>query len=107
VLTVTFSGTSVEGGSLEDGRYNLSYFGDSLRTGGSSGQHDETKYLWRLFGDMKGMANVDSDDKAAFMKALGSRKGQSNYVSYFDYDSNGLINNADLTAFNLRYLTTI
>jgi hypothetical protein len=108
LLTVTFTGANIFGGSLPDGRYTLTYNGGPpLLQAGSKGQHDETMYLWRLFGDLNGEATVTAADKMTFMADLGSRKGQSNYSAYLDYDSNGLINNADLTMFNLRYNTTI
>jgi hypothetical protein len=107
VLTLTFTGSSIIGGSLPDGRYNLVFNGTTLLAAGTKGQTDETKYLWRLFGDLQGTASVTAADKPAFMAALNSKRGQSNYCAYLDYDENGSIVNNDLAAFNLRYGTTV
>jgi hypothetical protein len=107
VLTVTFTGSSIIGGSLADGRYNLVFNGTTLLAAGAKGQTDETKYLWRLFGDLNGDATVTAADKTAFLKALNSRRGQSNYCAYLDYDEDGFIVNNDLTQFMLRYGTSI
>ncbi len=107
VLTLTFTGSSIIGGSLADGRYNLLYGSTSLLAAGTSGQTDETKYLWRLFGDLSGTACVNAADLTAFNKAMNSRKGMSNYTVYFDYNEDGIIVNSDQTAFNQRYGTSI
>jgi hypothetical protein len=103
VLTATFSGSRITGGSLADGRDNLVYNGTNLLQAGTKGQTDETKCLWRLFGDLYGTASLTAADKTAFMAVLNSRRGQSNYCAYLDYDENGTIVNNDLAAFNLRY----
>ena len=106
-LKVTFTGSSIIGGSLADGRYTLSYGGVTVLAAGSKGQTDETQYLWRLFGDLYGTASVNAADATAFMAAMNSRKGMSNYSVYFDYDENGIIVNTDQTAFNQRKGTLI
>ncbi len=107
VLTLTFTGSSIIGGSLADGRYTLSYAGSSLLTAGTAGQTNETLYLWRLFGDLNGTASVNAADLAAFNKTMNSRKGMSNYSVYFDCNEDGLIVNTDQTAFTQRYGTSI
>ncbi len=107
VLTLTFTGSSIIGGSLADGRYTLMYGSTTLLAAGTAGQTDETKYLWRLFGDLNGTASVNAADLTAFNKAYNSRKGMSNYSVYFDYNEDGLIVNADQTAFTQRYGTSI
>ncbi len=107
VLTLTFTGSSIIGGSLADGRYTLVYGGTTLLGAGTAGQTDETKYLWRLFGDLNGTASVNAADLTAFNKAYNSRKGMSNYSVYFDYNEDGVIVNADQTAFTQHYGTSI
>jgi autotransporter-associated beta strand protein/YVTN family beta-propeller protein len=107
VLTLTFSGSSIVGGSLADGRYNLSFFNNPLLKAGQAGNNDEMKYLWRLFGDLGGQATVNAADQKAFLAALNSKRGQSNYLSCFDYDENGIIVNNDLTQFRMRFGTFI
>ncbi len=47
VLSLTFTGSSIVGGSLADGRYNLGYGGGLLLAAGTQGQTNETLYLWR------------------------------------------------------------
>ncbi len=107
VLTLTFTGSSIIGGSLADGRYTLSYAGSGLLAAGTAGQTNETLYLWRLFGDLYGTSSVNAADYTAFYAAMNSRKGLSNYSAYFDYDANGIIVNTDQTAFMQRYGTSI
>ena len=107
VLTLTFTGSSIIGGSLADGRYTLMYGSTTLLAAGTAGQTDETKYLWRLFGDLNGTASVNAADLTAFNKVYNSRKGMSNYSVYFDYNEDGLIVNGDQTAFMQRYGTSI
>jgi hypothetical protein len=106
VLTLTFTGSSIFGGSLADGRYNLCYNGSTLLAAGTKGQTG-AGLLWRLFGDVGGTACVNAADKTAFMAAMNSRRGQSNYCAYFDYDENGVIIINDLTQFYLRCGTSI
>ncbi len=74
---------------------------------GKAGQTDETKYLWRLFGDLYGTASVTAADETAFLTAMNSRKGMSSYSVYFDYNEDGLIVNSDETAFMQRYGSSI
>ena len=97
-LKVTFTGSSIIGGSLADGRYNLVYNGATVLN---------STQLWRLFGDLYGTASVNAADKTAFMAAMSSRKGMSNYSTYLDYQEDGVIVNADQTAFNQRNGTSI
>ncbi len=99
VLTLKFTGTSIVGGSLADGRYTLSYGGTTVIDG---------TRLFRLYGDVNGDGKVDrSTDQAAFNLAYGTRKGATTtngkaYNPYFDYDQNGFITIDSQTAFNQR-----
>ncbi len=98
VLTLKFTGSSILGGSLADGRYTLSYFGTPVSNG----------TFWRLFGDLAGSGQVDSSDQTAFTKAYNTRKGVTStngkaYNPYFDYTQNGFITIDSQTAFNQRY----
>jgi hypothetical protein len=98
VLTLTFTGASIIGTSLADGRYTLTYAGATVL---SSAQ------LWRLFGDQYGMASVTAADQKAFMAAYRSRRGQANYNAYFDFDANGTIDTSDYYQFLRREGTSI
>jgi hypothetical protein len=93
-VVLTFSGSSIIGGSLPDGRYTLS--GTPLAT---------PLQLWRLYGDLYGNGSVTSADVAAFNTAYGlngTRKGMPTYNVYLDYYANGLINLTDKQQFQLR-----
>ncbi len=63
VLTLTFTGSSIIGGSLADGRYTLVSGSTTVL---SSAQ------LWRLFGDLYGTASVTAADETAFLTAMNS-----------------------------------
>jgi hypothetical protein len=54
----------------------------------------------RLFGDADGDRDVDSRDRKAFMKAYKSKQFGPRYVAYFDHDSDGDVDKADLAVFN-------
>ena len=45
ILTLTFTGSSIIGGSLADGRYTLGYAGSILLAAGNPGQSDENEVL--------------------------------------------------------------
>ena len=92
-LKVTFTGSSIIGGSLADGRYTLVYGGTTVLNGSQ---------LWRLFGDLYGTGSVTTADVTAFNQAMNSRKGMGNYSAYFDYQEDGLIVNTDQSAFGQR-----
>jgi hypothetical protein len=92
-LTLTFTGSSIIGGSLADGRYTLTYAGATVLSSAE---------LWRLYGDLCGTASVTAADLAAFQAAYGSSKGQANYIAYFDFNSNGTINTVDHNQFMSR-----
>ncbi len=98
VLTQTFTGSGIIGGSRADGRYTLTYSGITVLS---------SSRPCRLFGDLYGTASVNAADYTAFMAAMSSRKGISNYSVYFDYNEDGIIVNADETAFMQRLGTSI
>ena len=93
VLTLKFTGSTIIGGSLQDGRYTLALGGTTLLN---------PTQLWRLFGDLYGTGSVTAADVTAFNAAMNSRRGMSNYSVCFDYQEDGLIVNTDQTAFGLR-----
>jgi hypothetical protein len=89
-LTLHFAGTSVAGGSLEDGRYTLRYGGSVVL---------DPSHLFRLFGDVNGDGQVDASDQSAFLAAYRSRNGMANYHSYFDYNGDGMVDSTDYYQF--------
>ena len=110
-LKVTFTGSSIIGGSLADGRYTLKYGTTTVLAAGTTGQTG-AGYLWRLFGDLYGTASVTAADLTAFNKSNGTNSGRAApngnvYSAYFDYNEDGQINSSDQTAFMQRYGTSI
>jgi hypothetical protein len=97
VATITFTGAGLVAGSLADGRYSLTAGGTAVAVAN----------FFRLFGDSNGDAKVDDTDRAAFLAAYRSRRGQPNYRWYFDYDSNGVIDSTDYFQFLGRYGSSV
>jgi hypothetical protein len=95
-VTLTFTGSSIIGGSLPDGRYTLGYGGTTVLT---------SNQLWRLYGDLYGNGSVTSADVTLFNTAYGvngTRKGMTTYNVYLDYYANGLLNISDKQQFQSR-----
>jgi hypothetical protein len=77
------------GGSLVDGNYTA-----------SDGQTPSVEF-YRFFGDSNSDRKVDAaTDQVAFNAAFNSQSGQPAYTTSFDWDNNGVINNADKLKFS-------
>jgi ELWxxDGT repeat protein len=112
VVTLTFAGAEIVGGSLPDGRYTLTVlcanvhdsFGDVLdgdgdgRPGG-----DNVSHLFRLFGDVNGDAVVNGLDLTALRSAFGAVSTDSTYASFLDFNGDGAVNGTDLAQFRNRF----
>jgi RHS repeat-associated protein len=116
VVTLTFAGTGIIGGSLADGRYTLTIVSvnvhDSLGValdGDGDGQAggDSVSHLFRLFGDVNGDGVVNGLDLALFRSAFGTSFGNPNFVDYLDQNGDGAVNGLDLAAFRARFGTTL
>jgi hypothetical protein len=112
VVTLTFTGPGIVGGSLADGRYTLRVVGsqvtDSLGTaldGDGDGQPggDNLTALFRLFGDVNGDGALNGLDLTAFRSAFGTVSSGASYVPYLDFNGDGAIDGADLTQFRNRF----
>jgi hypothetical protein len=120
VVALTFAGVGVFGdpvtaGSLPDGKYTLTINAalvhdavtDAPLTSGlpgaSPGLGQVSYRFFRLFGDANGNGQVDKEDRAAFLRTLGSQRGMANYRPYFDVNGDGLINGIDTREFRRRY----
>jgi hypothetical protein len=113
VVTLTFTGGSVNGASLADGFYTLKVLasqiggtgldGDGNGAGGDDYQltGDTTNKLFRLFGDGDGNASVNSTDFALFRTFFGIA-GPA-----FDSDGNGVVNSDDFAEFRKRFGLTL
>jgi hypothetical protein len=109
VATLTFAGGSIVGGSLADGRYNLTIHSNLVHdhlTGVALGS-DTVDHFFRLFGDVNGDGQVDATDRTAFLAAYRSRRGMVNYRWYFDYFNSGMIDSTAYYQFLRRYGTRL
>ncbi len=92
-FTVTFSGSGINGNSLEDGLYSLSALESKVHNIlGRNMVADATQPFFRLFGDFSGDGIDDNLDLAYFRLAL---TGSSQYIQYFDYNGDGSITSFD------------
>ncbi|HLL88719.1 MAG TPA: dockerin type I domain-containing protein, partial [Tepidisphaeraceae bacterium] len=103
-MVVTFTGSSVIGGSLADGTYTL-----NVRAAGITGAAgvplwggDRALAFHRRLGDANGDGRTDMADNRLFTAALGSRVGSTAYRWYFDFNNDGKINMADNRLFTSR-----
>ena len=120
VVTLTFSGQHVTAaGSLEDGNYQLTVFGDQiLGAGGVAIDADgdgnaggnfvfgdtATDNFFRLFGDVDGDRFVAVRDLLEFRKTYRDRLGDSSFDDRFDFDGDDVISTRDLLRFRQNYL---
>jgi hypothetical protein len=104
VATLTFAGAGIVGSSLADGDYTLSLAGDHVHDHqlGAVLSSDRVDHFFRLFGDANGNGQVDRNDQNAFLRAYHSRRGSAKYRSYFDFNSDGVINTVDYNQFLQR-----
>lgn len=96
---VTFTGPSLQAGSLADGRYTVTLPSASV-VGGLPGGDLSTTFH-RLFGDADGDATVTTADFLAFRLAFLS----DDYA--FDGDGSGQVTTTDFLAFRLNFLKSV
>jgi autotransporter-associated beta strand protein len=107
VAVITFTGSDIIGGSLADGRYTLDIHsslvmdnsGQTLdgTSGGQAGQ-DYIDHFFRLFGDAAGTGVVTNQDLFLFRQAFLRKL----YLAYFDFNSDGVLDDADFTQLRRR-----
>lgn len=115
IVILTFSGASVDNGSLADGRHTLTIQAAGINGGQFDGNGDgavgdnyvlvgdpATNKLFRLFGDADGDGDVDIADFAAFRGAFSNTSNLS-----FDSDGDGDVDLGDFAAFRQRFGTSI
>jgi len=116
VVTLTFTGADIVGGSLADGRYVLTVVSNRVRDslgnpldGDADGQPggDNVASLFRLFGDVNGDGAVNGLDVAAFRTAFGSSAADPTFRAFLDFNGDGAINGLDLAAFRSRFGTVL
>ena len=97
VLTITFGGTGVIGGSVPDGRYNLTIVAGKVTdaaSGPAMASNSVTSFT-RLFGDLTGSGTYDRDARWMVHQALGQTIGQPGYIAALDFNGNGVIDATD------------
>jgi hypothetical protein len=111
VAVLTFAGAEYVGGSLADGNYTLTVLADHVHDrfgreldgdGDGSSGGNRVDSLFRLFGDTDGDRDVDLHDLGQFLSTVGRRVGDPGYLSYLDYNGDGLVGAVDLVAFARR-----
>ena len=122
IATLTFSGEFTETtGSLVDGNYQLTVFGDQIQTasgqsfdadgdgiaGGNSVFGDsEADEFFRLFGDSNGDRLVNVFDLLSFRQAWLTNEDDPDFDSAFDSNADGNISVFDLLRFRQNWLAT-
>jgi hypothetical protein len=106
VVTLTFTGSGILGGSLADGNYLLTI--DLEKNGfGNGSDHQfgasETDKFFRFFGDSDGDRDVDSTDYFRIRGALNQTSASSKYLWFFDYDLDADVDSSDMSSFLLNY----
>ena len=110
--TLTFTGSLIVGGSLQDGNFSLAMDSTKIHdaTGGlldgdgdglSAGARTADAFF-RLFGDSDGDRDVDNLDLFHFRQTSGLTSSDSGFKSYFDFDGDGDVDNLDLFHFRQR-----
>lgn len=113
---LTFSGTSVINGSLSDGHYRLTIFGDRIQGNGTNldGDNDdqaggnfvrggiEADDFFRLYGDTNGDRLVGIAEFGQFRASFGKVPNAIGYNDAFDYDGNG-VGISDFGQFRARF----
>jgi CSLREA domain-containing protein len=116
VVAVAFTGSGVINGSVADGWYNLTIFGnlvhdgtgqalDGASSGTAGSNYVSNNAFFRLFGDANGDGVVDNQDLAIFR--VGFRLQTVAYLAIFDFDGNGVIDPNDKKQLTKRYGTRI
>jgi len=123
VVTLSFSGQFTEAsGSLVDGNYQLTVFGDLLETqNGQSYDADNdgiaggnlvfgdtaADNFFRFYGDVTGDKSVTVFDLLPFRQTWLKSTGDADYNPDFDSNGDGNINVFDLLSFRQNYLETL
>lgn len=100
-FNLTFGGTSIVGGSLSDGVYDLTVAASKVHAAAVPAAAMAADYAFafhRLFSDADGDGDSDNADLFAMRATYGrnSTDDPSLYKPYFDYEADGDVDNADV-----------
>jgi hypothetical protein len=97
VVTATFTGSNLAGGSLPDGNYSLTIQQADVHNAiGQSMIANDVDNFYRLFGDAYGTDSVNAQDYGLLLQTVKS----GSYLREFDVDGNGTsIDQTDINAF--------
>ena len=111
VVLDAFGGAVTEFGSLADGRYTLTALASQISANGQQMASDYSlrrrprsvshvrRREWRPI--------VNGLDFGFFKNAFGTQVGDANYLSYLDFNGDGVINGFDFGQFRTRFGTTL
>ena len=120
VFTLTFSGsqTEIENGSLKDGEYQLTVFGQwvhdydtrSMLDGDNNGSFggnyvfgaQRIDNFFRLYGDSDGDRDVDNLDYARFRTTFNKTPADTGFLWYFDSDGDKDVDTTDFNVFRVQ-----
>lgn len=115
--TLTFTGSLIIGGSLQDGNFSLVMDSTKIHAtnggqldgdgDGVAGGARPADTFFRLFGDSDGDRDVDNLDLFRFRQSFGLTSSDPNYKSYFDFDNDGDVDNLDLFRLRQRFGTNL
>jgi len=112
VIPIAFSDPSLEFGSLPQGDFTFtvdaSQFVDTLGraldgdgNGTAGGNYVGTFH--RLLGDANGDRRIDGTDFTVLRTCFGTSTGQPEFLSYMDFNNDGVINSTDFAEFRKKF----
>jgi hypothetical protein len=115
VATLTFTGSEMENGSLKDGRYQLTVYGNKVHdaatgadldgdnNGTTGGNHvfgaADADNFFRYFGDYDGDYDVDGIDFSYFRTTMNKSSANPGFLWCFDFDNDGDVDGIDFAYF--------
>jgi hypothetical protein len=105
---LTFTGSTIVGGSLSDGVYDVTVVGSRVHAGTAAGptlSADSTLAFHRLYSDADGDGDSDNLDLLKLRATYLKPSTDPSYLWYFDYDAGGVVDNLDVFQIRSRRST--